>query len=68
MLKTFSPHFPLPVFLEPLLILKSLADFIIEFYDGGFAPELNVLMIKEIIALIRSYVYEIRKQKAVNYI
>ena len=32
-------------------------------YDGGFAPEFSVSMLKEIMALVWDYVYETRKEK-----
>lgn len=32
--------------------------------NGTFAPEFNVLMLKEISTLVRSYIYKTRKQKA----
>ena len=30
-------------------------------YNGGFAPEFSVSMLKEVIALVRDYVSEMRK-------
>ena len=35
-----------------------------EFYNGGFAPEFNVSMLKETIALVQDYLSETRKEKA----
>ena len=34
-----------------------------EFYNGGFAPEVSVSMLKETIALVRDYVSKTRKYK-----
>ena len=36
-------------------------NFMNEIYDGGFAPEFSVLMLKESMALVRDYVSETRK-------
>ena len=35
-----------------------------EVYNGGFAPEFSVSMLKETIALVRDYVCETAKLKA----
>ena len=35
-----------------------------EVYNGGFAPEFSVSMLKETISLVWDYIYETRKQKA----
>ena len=37
------------------------SNFMNKFYNGGFAPEFSVSMLKEIIALVRDYVSETRK-------
>ena len=39
-------------------------NFMNEFYNGGFAPEFSVSMLKETIALVGDYMSETRKQAA----
>ena len=38
-----------------------MSNFMKEFYNGGFAPEFSVSMLKETVALLRDYVSETRK-------
>ena len=40
------------------------SNFMIEFYNGGFAPEFSVSLLKENIALVWDYLFETRKLKA----
>ena len=40
------------------------SNFMNEIYNGGFAPEFSISMLKEIITLVRENVYENSKQKA----
>ena len=44
-----------------LKVAITASNFMNEVCNGGFSPELNVSMLKEIIALVRHYVYETRK-------
>ena len=37
------------------------SNFMIEFYNGGFAPEFSVSLLKENIALVWDYLFETRK-------
>ena len=42
-------------------VVIATSNFMNEFFNGGFAPEFNVSMLKEILALDRDYVFETRK-------
>ena len=42
-------------------VATATSNFMNEFYNGGFAPEFSVSMLKETIALVRDYVSETRK-------
>ena len=44
-------------------VVIATSNFMNEFYNGRFGPELSVSMIKETIALVRDYISETRKQK-----
>ena len=71
----FSPIFSMSVILK--LSFKTIifsrffnkavatSNFMSEVYNGGFGRKFSVLRIKETIALLRVYVYETRKWKAI---
>ena len=49
------------IFSRFLKVAIATLNFMNEIYDGGFAPEFSVLMLKESMALVRDYVSETRK-------
>ena len=49
------------IFSRFLKVAIATLNFMNEIYDGGFAPEFSVLMLKESMALFRDYVSETRK-------
>ena len=49
------------IFSRFLKVAIAMSDITNKVYNGGFAPEFSVSMLKETIALIRDYVYETRK-------
>ena len=42
-------------------VAMARSNFMNQFYDGGFTPEIKVSMLKETVALVRDYVSELRK-------
>ena len=74
-LKTFSLSFPCLFSFNTFFrlphsedltgqILIATSNFMNEVYHEGFAPELSVSMLEEIIAPVWDYVYKARKYKA----
>ena len=49
------------IFSRFLKVAIAMLNFMNEIYDGGFAPEFSVLMLKESMAVVRDYVSETRK-------
>ena len=48
----FRPSFKIAIFSRFLQVAIAMPKFMNEFYNGGFAPEFNVSMLKETIALV----------------
>ena len=42
-------------------VAMTRSNFMNQFYDGGFTPEIKVSMLKETVTLVRDYVSELRK-------
>ena len=57
----FRRSFKTAVFSSFLKVIIATSNFMNEVYNGGFAPEFSVSMLKETIALVRDNVYETRK-------
>ena len=57
----FRWSFKTAIFGRFLKVAIATSNLMSEVYNGGFAPEFSVSMLKETIALIRDYVYETRK-------
>ena len=53
----FRGSFKTTIFSRFLKVAIATSSFINEVYNGGFAPEFSVSLLKETIALIRDYVY-----------
>ena len=57
----FRQLFRTAVFSRFFKVAIAASNFMNEFYNGGFAPEFSVSMLKETIRLIRDYVSVTRK-------
>ena len=60
----FRLSFKTAIFSRLLKVAIATSNFVNEVYNGGFAPEFRVSMIKETIALVGDYVFETREWKA----
>ena len=60
----FRRSFKTAIFSRFLKVVIATSNFMNEVYNGGFVPHYSVSMLKEIIALVRDYVSEIRKLKS----
>ena len=60
----FRQLFTTAIFSRFSKVAIATSNFMKEFYNGGFAPEVTVSMLKETIALVRDYVSKTRKYKA----
>ena len=60
----FRRSFKTVLFSRFLKVATATSSFTNEIYNGGFAPEFSISMLKEIITLVRENVYENSKQKA----
>ena len=49
------------IFSRYLKVVIATSNFMNEIYNGGFAPDFSVSILKETIALVRDYVSETRK-------
>ena len=57
----FRRSFKTAIFSRFLKVAIATSNFMKEFYNGGFAPDFSVSILKETIALVRDYVSETRK-------
>ena len=57
----FRRSFKTAIFTRFLKVAIATSNFMNEVYNGGFAPEFSVSMLKETIALVKDYVTETRK-------
>ena len=57
----FRRFFNSGLFRRSFKVAIATSNFMNEVYNGGFAPEFSVSMLKETIALVRDYVSETRK-------
>ena len=57
----FRCSFKTAIFSRFLKVAIATSNFMNEVYNGGFAPEFSVSMLKETIALVKDYVTETRK-------
>ena len=57
----FRLSFNSAIFSRSFKVAIATSNFMNEVYNGGFAPEFSVSMLKETIALVRDYVSETRK-------
>ena len=57
----FKRLFRTAIFSRFSKVATATSNFMYEFYNGGFAPEFSISMLKEIIVLVRDYVSETRK-------
>ena len=57
----FRRHFKTAIFRRFLTVAIATSDFMSEVYNGGFAPEFIVSILKESIALVSDYLSKTRK-------
>ena len=60
----FRRSFKIAIFSRFLKVAIATTNFMNEVYNGGFAPDFSVSMLKETITLVWDYVHETREWKA----